>query len=138
MLNSALKDDTLTEGYILKISIYIEWGAQHDIPFGKRAKVYQGSAPMETILEQEVEGRFIERVEGESEVQGSTIVLVSAFERTRDRLRNLAKAYPGDRVTMKELDFQPSKGRQEVCTPATLDSAVPREIINLTRTAYSA
>jgi hypothetical protein len=39
----------LTLGQILSISIYIQWGNQHEAPFGKRAIVYQGLADLERI-----------------------------------------------------------------------------------------
>ncbi|OCK91842.1 uncharacterized protein K441DRAFT_573236, partial [Cenococcum geophilum 1.58] len=50
LLNNALTNDTLDNGYILGILIYIRLGGRGRVLFGKRAIVYKGSANLEIIL----------------------------------------------------------------------------------------
>jgi hypothetical protein len=87
-----LSDDTLGDGYvssirpnistlrtdlgqILSISIYIQWGNQHEVPFGKRAIVYQGLADLERIIHEEATGKYIKRVQEESVEREEMLVM---------------------------------------------------------------
>ncbi|CZT07745.1 related to FRE2 Ferric (and cupric) reductase [Rhynchosporium graminicola] len=61
-LNNALEEDKLDDGRILLITIHLE---SHDIviPFGKRATVYPGPAPLSRIFLEEVSGENINQPE---------------------------------------------------------------------------
>lgn len=75
LLNGALDEDTLDDGWILAISIYCESSNIGNKSFGKRAKFHQGRAPLRSIIEAEVAGDFIEKktlVEAEPESGGQT------------------------------------------------------------------
>ncbi|RSL40275.1 hypothetical protein CEP54_016157 [Fusarium duplospermum] len=56
LLNAALVDDTLDDGYILKISIYVENLPKGD-DLSPRATIIKGSPNLEAITREEVEGR---------------------------------------------------------------------------------
>ena len=43
--------------------------------FGRRAIVYSGTADLTTILREEAEGKYIRRVQGETEERGGTLVM---------------------------------------------------------------
>jgi len=66
---------TLTSVQILSISIYIQWGSQHQVPFGKRAIVYKGLADFEMIVQEEVARKHIKRVQEESNERGEILVM---------------------------------------------------------------
>jgi hypothetical protein len=110
-------------GQILSISIYIQWGNQHEVPFGKRAIVYRGLADLETILQEEATGKYIKRVQEESmeredmlvmgEILRTTRVklltnLVSVCDPLRDRLRDLIRGYLDNKIRLWELEYQPA------------------------------
>ncbi|KFZ18315.1 hypothetical protein V501_01286 [Pseudogymnoascus sp. VKM F-4519 (FW-2642)] len=106
LLNSALVDDTLDDGYILCISIYLESSNGDKVPFGKRATMYPGTANLEEILQVESTGKHIIRVQ-ETQERGRMLVIVSGTCKLRDHLRALVRAHLDDGVKMQELDFQP-------------------------------
>ena len=90
LLNSALVDDTLDDGYvrmvvhyprcfadlrqILCISIYLESSTGKEVPFGKRATLYTGTANLEEILQVELTGKHIRRVQ-ETQERGKMLVI---------------------------------------------------------------
>ncbi|KAG0644964.1 hypothetical protein D0Z07_9345 [Hyphodiscus hymeniophilus] len=127
LLNGALNEDTLDDGWILAISIYCESSDIGDKSFGKRANVRPGKAPLREILQAEVAGKHIEKklvdnidwdtkrlVEGELESGGQArragqlLVTVSATDDIRDELRSAVRGHLTDGVSFFELDFQPS------------------------------
>ncbi|OBT55946.1 hypothetical protein VE04_03629, partial [Pseudogymnoascus sp. 24MN13] len=57
-LNRALEEDKLDDGCILEVSIYVE-SSVSPFPFGNRATMYPGSAPLEDIFLAEVSGSNI-------------------------------------------------------------------------------
>ena len=101
LLNAALTDDTLDEGYvgimihnrktqcakrkqILSISIYVASGAKRGVPLGQRVKIYYGSVPdLEKIFGEEWAGKYINRVQEETGKREDMAVLgkTSAFPR---------------------------------------------------------
>ncbi|KAH8799661.1 cell surface metalloreductase [Xylogone sp. PMI_703] len=108
LLNNALADDTLDEGYILSISIYIQSGKTDRVPFGRRAIVYSGTADLTTILREEAEGKYIKRVQEEAGEQGGMLVTVSGTNQVRDQLRDEVRGYLDDKVSLWELEYQPA------------------------------
>ncbi|KFZ13859.1 hypothetical protein V501_03498 [Pseudogymnoascus sp. VKM F-4519 (FW-2642)] len=58
-LNRALEEDKLDNGCILEVSIYVESSVSKKVPFGNRATMYPGSAPLEEIFLEEVSGSNI-------------------------------------------------------------------------------
>lgn len=89
LLDGALMEDTFDDGYvscaaeilfgadshqILKISIYIEHISQsHDI--SPRATIVKGTPNFDTILREEVEGKYIRRVQENAKSREDMIVL---------------------------------------------------------------
>ncbi|KAI9774177.1 MAG: hypothetical protein M1839_001879 [Geoglossum umbratile] len=128
LLNGALKEDTLDDGWILAISIYCESSDIRNKSFGKRANVYPGKAPVRDILQAEVAGEHIEKKlvdnidwdtkalveEGKLESgrltrrDGRLLVIVSGTEDIRDELRSVVRDHLRDEVSFFELDYQPS------------------------------
>ncbi|ODH50724.1 hypothetical protein GX48_03232 [Paracoccidioides brasiliensis] len=110
-VNELLQDDVLDEGYILTISIYVEFGqiTGDRMPFGghERAFVYKGSADLQDILQTEASGERIKRLTDVQEERGDVLVMVSASAELRDRLRDIVRGYLYDNVRMLELEFQP-------------------------------
>jgi hypothetical protein len=45
------------------------------VPFGRRAIVYSGTADLTTILQEEAEGKYIKRVQEETEERGGMLVM---------------------------------------------------------------
>jgi hypothetical protein len=45
------------------------------VPFGRRAIVYSGTADLTTILQEEAEGKYIKRVQEETEERGGLLVM---------------------------------------------------------------
>lgn len=52
-------------GQILGISIYIKAGMMDNVPFGRRAILYNGSADLNAIIQEEMSGIYIKRVQAE-------------------------------------------------------------------------
>ncbi|KAH8585445.1 hypothetical protein B0O99DRAFT_530852 [Bisporella sp. PMI_857] len=124
LLNDALQDDKLDDGCILSISIYLESNDILTFPFGKRATVYPGTAPLSEIFLDEVLGKYIKKpaVEG---AQKDVMALdsekpmpeekdielgackVSGYNDVRDQLRDLTRDYLEEGVELVELDYQP-------------------------------
>ncbi|OCT49043.1 hypothetical protein CLCR_04721 [Cladophialophora carrionii] len=125
LLNGALDEDTLDDGWILDISIYC---AQDDIPrtsFGKRAHVFAGPAPLGEIFQAERAGRSTEKkrmqqvdwntqrlvsgddIEYESTVgrEVNMLVTVSATDEVRDNLRQVVRDHLSEEVQFFELDY---------------------------------
>ncbi|WQF90597.1 Putative FAD-binding 8, ferric reductase, NAD binding domain-containing protein [Colletotrichum destructivum] len=74
LLDGALMEDTLDDGYILKISIYIEHISQsHDI--SPRATIVKGTPDFDAILRTEVEGKYIRRVQEKEKRREDMLVL---------------------------------------------------------------
>ncbi|KFY32042.1 hypothetical protein V493_00580 [Pseudogymnoascus sp. VKM F-4281 (FW-2241)] len=59
VLNSALKEDKLDDGCILSISVYVESKNSPKTPFGERASMYPGPAPLPEIFLAELSGNNI-------------------------------------------------------------------------------
>ncbi|KAJ2982302.1 hypothetical protein NQ176_g1475 [Zarea fungicola] len=107
LLNNALDEDTLDNGYILQISVYVE-----DVEIGerisRRAEVIKGLPDWYSIIQEEVKGKLIKRVQEESSTVGSMIVTVSASATVRQELRANVQRHVDDEVSLIELDYQPS------------------------------
>ncbi|KFZ02687.1 hypothetical protein V500_00025 [Pseudogymnoascus sp. VKM F-4518 (FW-2643)] len=123
LLNIALEEDKLDDGCILSISVYVETKSSPKKPFGERATLYPGPAPLSEIFLAELSGNNIKvhaaevGAEGEkaleqSESTSSTLqgdaesgsrwtvtgdkrilVAVSGSEVTRDDLRAVVRKY---------------------------------------------
>ena len=94
------------------------------VPFGKRATIYPGTADIEGILQDEVAGKYIQRLQVASEKRGKILVMgreihaapwgeaelilvVSATGHLRDELRALVRPHLDHGVRLQELEFQP-------------------------------
>ncbi|KAK1989752.1 hypothetical protein LX36DRAFT_676348 [Colletotrichum falcatum] len=77
LLDSALMEDTLDDGYILKISIYIEDIFQGD-DISPRVTIMKGIPDFDAILREEVEGTYIRRIQKNEKKRENMMVLVSA------------------------------------------------------------
>ncbi|KAL4756094.1 NADPH oxidase family protein [Aspergillus foveolatus] len=111
LLNNLLKDDTMDEGYILHISIYIKDGfEQNKLLFGKHQRVYmyQNIPDYQSIISLEASGDQIERLPDTWDKQGRTLVIVSATDVVRDRLREVVRGHLHQDVKLSELEYQPS------------------------------
>ncbi|RSL49678.1 hypothetical protein CEP51_015452 [Fusarium floridanum] len=108
LLNAALVDDTLDDGYILKISIYVENLPKGD-DLSPRATIIKGSPNLEAITREEVEGRYVRKVQKEAKEREDMIVLVSASVQVRSEMREIVRNYLDHRVELKELDYQPDE-----------------------------
>lgn len=107
MLNNALDDDTLDNGYILQISVYVEH-VNLEKRISRRAEVIKGLPNWHSIVQNEVKGKLIKRVQDESSVLGSMVVTVSATTTVRQDLRAIVQSHVDDEVVLVELDYQPS------------------------------
>ncbi|KAH7330031.1 putative cell surface metalloreductase [Rhexocercosporidium sp. MPI-PUGE-AT-0058] len=106
LLNDALDEDTLDDSYILDISIYVNAPGIVKVPFGKRATIYPGTADIEGILQDEVAGKYIQRLQVVSEKRGKILVMVSGTGKFRDELRALVRPHLDHGVRLQELEFQ--------------------------------
>ncbi|KAF1948548.1 hypothetical protein CC80DRAFT_431361 [Byssothecium circinans] len=123
LLNDALNDDTLDDGWILAISIYCESSNIRGKSFGKRAKVYPGKAPLRDILQAEVRGDLIEKKladqfstnntlaeeGGPIGRDGKLLVTVSSADDIRDELRSTVREHLRNGVSYFELEYQPPR-----------------------------
>ncbi|KAL4801665.1 hypothetical protein BDV18DRAFT_148500 [Aspergillus unguis] len=110
LLNQLLEDDIMDDGYILNISIYVEHGLMQDkLPFGKhqRACLYQGRPHFESLISEEASGKLIERLPNIRDEQGQLLVMVSATDSIRYKLREIVREYLHQRVKLSELEYQP-------------------------------
>ncbi|PVH68895.1 hypothetical protein DL98DRAFT_191735 [Cadophora sp. DSE1049] len=107
LLNDALDEDTLDDSYILDISIFVNAPGIVKVPFGKRATIYPGTADIEGILQDEVEGKCIQRLQVASEKRGKILVMVSGTGELRDELRAFVRPHLDHGVRLQELEFQP-------------------------------
>ncbi|KAH6668517.1 cell surface metalloreductase [Halenospora varia] len=114
LLNNALDDDTLDNGYVSKvasrilcISIYVESDGISKVPFSQRAIIYPGTADVDEILQGEIAGKYIKRLQAAPEERGKILVMVSGTGELRDHLRALVRPHLDDRVRLQELEFQP-------------------------------
>ncbi|PVH71382.1 hypothetical protein DL98DRAFT_540115 [Cadophora sp. DSE1049] len=57
------------------------------------AIVYSGTADLTTILQEEAEGKYIKRVQEETEERGGMLVIVSGTDQLRDQLRDEVRGY---------------------------------------------
>ncbi|KAH7393741.1 putative cell surface metalloreductase [Cadophora sp. MPI-SDFR-AT-0126] len=107
-LNNALEEDKFDDGRILLITIHLE-SNDTVIPFGKRATVYPGCAPLSRIFQEEVSGENIKKPEKQIvERHTSTmLVMVSGNDDIRDQMRALVQGYIQAGVSLVELDYQP-------------------------------
>ncbi|XMA20302.1 hypothetical protein WAI453_013093 [Rhynchosporium graminicola] len=126
----------LSRRRILLITIHLE---SHDIviPFGKRAIMYPGPAPLSRIFLEEVSGENIKQPEKQKVQQdpsiaesweserlreprliesgqtkdttrdGKMLVIVSSNDDIRDQMRALVQGYIQEGVSLVELDYQP-------------------------------
>ncbi|KAJ5183238.1 hypothetical protein N7492_000854 [Penicillium capsulatum] len=111
LLNNLLKDDIMDSGYILHISIYVRNGLGHKkLPFGQHERVYlyQGVPDYQSIISLEASGTQIERLPNMWDEQGRMLILVSAKDELRDRIREVVREYLHDGVKLSELEYQPS------------------------------
>ncbi|PVH70391.1 cell surface metalloreductase [Cadophora sp. DSE1049] len=107
LLNDALDEDTLDDSYILCISIYVDSAGIAKVPFGRRATIYPGTADLEGILQDEVTGKYIQKLHAVSEERGKILIMASGSGALRDHLRSLVRPYLEDGVRLQELEFQP-------------------------------
>ncbi|KAL2866166.1 NADPH oxidase family protein [Aspergillus lucknowensis] len=128
-LNDLLEDDVLSadegksapesdaseakhkKGYIIEISPYVTTKSDKQIvDMGKhnRVKLYTGSPDYGKIMSEEFSGDFIRRVTNTEEEKGKLLVLVSASDALRDKLRPIVCQYLSEKVKMHEVDFQPT------------------------------
>ncbi|KAH9209880.1 hypothetical protein DL95DRAFT_526617 [Leptodontidium sp. 2 PMI_412] len=132
LLNDALNEDTLDDGWILAISIYSESNDTPSKSFGKRANVYSGKAPLRDIFQAELTAKLTAEQTGKKPVKdvnwdtetpvegrelesgrpkrrdGKMLVTVSATDDIRDELRSVVREHLTDEVSFFELDYQPS------------------------------
>ncbi|OAL42592.1 hypothetical protein IQ07DRAFT_525845 [Pyrenochaeta sp. DS3sAY3a] len=104
-LNDALTDDLLDDGNILGISIYIKIGKLDSASWGRRAVWYNGSADLGAILQDEMSGKYINRMQGEE--RGSMLVIALAMDEMRDNLREIVCGHLKDKARLLELEYQP-------------------------------
>ncbi|KAM7182724.1 ferric reductase [Rhypophila sp. PSN 637] len=116
ILNEVLIEDTLDDGRILSILIYIESGIADQVPFGRRAVVYSGPPNLEAIFQSERAGGNIKRVQKEEEKREDMLILgkivVPSSNRqwtvdVRDNLHKIAQSSVRDKVSLVELEYQP-------------------------------
>ncbi|KAI9769850.1 MAG: hypothetical protein M1840_003844 [Geoglossum simile] len=126
LLNGALDEDKLDDGCILSISIYWESNDIPKEPFGKRATLYPGKAPLQDIFraevtEENIEKKQIETVDWDTKIlieeelesgrpsrkEGKMLVAVSGTDDVRDELRSLVRDHLADGISLLELDYQP-------------------------------
>ncbi|XP_044715029.1 uncharacterized protein HRG_11297 [Hirsutella rhossiliensis] len=110
LLNNALDDDTLDDGYtkILQISVYVEH-AKRDDKISPRANVIKGVPDWDTIVREEVAGKHIKRVQEEAKTRENMIVTVSASSGIRIKMQDVVQGYIAKEVEMVELDYQPDE-----------------------------
>lgn len=60
---------------ILCISIYVESDGINKVPFSRRATIYPGTADVDKILQDEVAGKYIKRLQTAPEERGKILVL---------------------------------------------------------------
>ncbi|OBT55433.1 hypothetical protein VE04_05610 [Pseudogymnoascus sp. 24MN13] len=136
-LNIALEEDKLDDGCILSISVYVETKSSPKKPFGERATMYPGPAPLPEIFLAELSGNNIKvhaaevGAEGQKALEqsestsstlqgdvesgsrwtvagdGRMLVAVSGSEVIRDDLRAVVRKYIRMGVRFEELDYQP-------------------------------
>ncbi|OAF59117.1 hypothetical protein VC83_04114 [Pseudogymnoascus destructans] len=136
-LNIALEEDKLDDGCILSISVYVETKSSPKKPFGERATMYPGPAPLPEIFLAELSGNNIKvhaaevGAEGQKSLEqskstsstlqgdvesgsrwtvagdGRMLVAVSGSEVIRDDLRAVVRKYIRTGVRFIELDYQP-------------------------------
>ncbi|KAJ6026426.1 hypothetical protein N7460_011243 [Penicillium canescens] len=110
LIDDVLEDDIIDKGYILSISIYVEHGlANSRTPVGKHERIcyYQGLPDYREIISTEASGSQIERLPNIPDEPGRTLVMVSASDGLRDRLRDIARGYLHQGVELSELEYQP-------------------------------
>ncbi|EDN92181.1 hypothetical protein SS1G_08043 [Sclerotinia sclerotiorum 1980 UF-70] len=118
LLNGALSEDTLDDGWILDISIYCE-SRDTTVSFGKRASVYPGKAPIHDIIQEEISKRQMEtKPVKEMDWNNESLVYEKELEsrrsdgkmivtEVRDELRSAIRDKLADDVKYFELDYQP-------------------------------
>ncbi|KFY03642.1 hypothetical protein V490_00110 [Pseudogymnoascus sp. VKM F-3557] len=74
VLNSALKEDKLDDGCILSISVYVESKSSPKTPFGERASMYPGPAPLPEIFLAELSGNNIKVHAAEVGAEGQKVL----------------------------------------------------------------
>ncbi|KAL4860883.1 hypothetical protein BDV12DRAFT_204602 [Aspergillus spectabilis] len=95
---------------ILHISIYVAHDLKQDkLPFGKheRACLYRGLPHYESLVSQESSGKLIEKLPNIRDEQGESLVMVSAADPIRYKLREIVRGYLHQRVKLSELEYQP-------------------------------
>ncbi|KAK3943435.1 ferric reductase [Diplogelasinospora grovesii] len=100
ILNEALAEDTLENGRILNISIFVESGTADQVPFGRRATVYSGLADLQEIIQSERDAD----TNGKRE---EMLVLISGSKGVRDELCKIARGHVYDKVSLVKLEYQP-------------------------------
>ncbi|KAL4961382.1 ferric reductase family protein [Aspergillus stella-maris] len=111
LLNNLLKDDTMGEGYILHISIYVKDNFDHKkLLFGEHQRVYicQNTPDYSDIISLKAFGNHIERLPDTWDEEGRTLVIVSATDDVRDQLREVVRNHVHQDVKLSELEYQPS------------------------------
>ncbi|KAF2844514.1 hypothetical protein T440DRAFT_436369 [Plenodomus tracheiphilus IPT5] len=110
LLNAALWNDVLDQGYILSVSIYILPGLAYvKNTTSARLTFYNGKTPdLESILDEERSGTYINRVQKEAGKLQEMAVLVSATSLIRDQVKHLVRNRGREKMTLHELAYQPS------------------------------
>lgn len=111
LLNELLKDDSLANGYIFEVSMYTEAAHDDGESFGEhnRAFLYHGKPDYNKIISTEVADDYIERIPSTPDQTGEILILTSVSNRLRDHLKSVVRGYLGKKVTMQEVDYQPSE-----------------------------
>ncbi|KJZ70774.1 hypothetical protein HIM_09824 [Hirsutella minnesotensis 3608] len=120
LLNDALRDDTLDNGYI---SVYVE-DVQRSDKISSRAEVIKGLPDWYSIVKDEVAGKYIKRVQEEASTRGDMVVtgkcllltlltkrltvIVATSTGIRQELRAIVQRFVDNKVDLVELDYQPS------------------------------
>ncbi|KAF2818044.1 hypothetical protein CC86DRAFT_183145 [Ophiobolus disseminans] len=105
LLNAALDNDSLDEGFILSISIHITASDMQDEQLGRRVNFYYRPMPLEQILKEEHEGKYIRKVQTEDMRSRDMAVLVSATGSIQDLVRKLILDRFKKGVTLFDLDY---------------------------------
>ncbi|KAK5425555.1 hypothetical protein LTR34_010979 [Exophiala xenobiotica] len=123
LLNRALLDDTFDNAYILSISIYHlhdRIGAE-ELRLGRRVTLYEGAASWESLIHNTVAWRpsrpedhacrNVADLNPSAFVASArrTIVMVSAAEPIRRRVRDACQQHRSAELQLVELDYQPQE-----------------------------
>ncbi|PSN58527.1 hypothetical protein BS50DRAFT_510287, partial [Corynespora cassiicola Philippines] len=122
ILNKALDEDRLNDGYNLNVSIYHTSLNKNSLLFGGRVKMYPSEAPIRDIIDAELKKRCVKKtvvqdidwhargIESGFEKAYEKVggMVISSTESIRDEARKHVASHLTDDVSYFELDYQPS------------------------------